>query len=100
MLRESANNVTRLHIFFLKTTSNCIGGNNLDGHVEVNVFWDVSVVLHIWPSVKKIINSCNCRMIVFMKKFGINKDAYLSPLCENIKTVSNTLEAYIDYCTR
>ena len=36
-------------------------------------------------------------MIVFIKCFVINKDAYLSPFYENLKTVSDMLEAYIDY---
>ena len=35
-----------------------------------------------------------------MKTFGINKDVDLSPLCENFKTVSHILEAYIDYFHR
>ena len=39
-------------------------------------------------------------MIVFMKKFGFNKDAYLSLFCENFKTFSDMLEAYIDYYAR
>ena len=39
-------------------------------------------------------------MIVFVKCCGINKDADLSPFYENLKTVSDMLEAYIDYCPR
>ena len=85
-------------IYFLKATSSYVEENNLDGSVEVNVFGGVSVVFQIWSTVKKIILSCNDRMLVFMKTFGINKDADLSPLCENFKTVSDMLVAYIDYC--
>ena len=35
-----------------------------------------------------------------MIKFGISKDADLSPLCENLKKVSYMLKAYIDYFPR
>ena len=70
-------------IYFLKVTSSCVEENNLDGSVEVNVFGGVSVVSQIWPTVKKIIHSCNDKILVFMKIFGINKDADLSPLCNN-----------------
>ena len=68
-------------IDFLKVSSNCVEENNLDVYVEVNVFGDMSVFFQLWMSVKNIINGCNDRIIVFMKKFGINKDADLSPLC-------------------
>ena len=37
-------------------------------------------------------------MIVFIKKFGIDKDADLPWFCENFNTLSDMLGAYIDYC--
>ena len=85
---------------FLKATRNCVEDKNLDVSVEVNFFGCVYVVYQLWTSVKYIIHSCNDRMIVSMKTFGINKDAYLSPLFENFKKVSDMLEAYIYYFPR
>ena len=70
-----------------KATSNCVEDKNLDGYVEVNVFGCVCFVSQLWTSVKNIIHSCNYRMIVLMKKFGISKDADISPFYENFKAV-------------
>ena len=82
-------------IDFLKATINCVEDNNLDGSSLGEC-----LLFPGWTSMKNIIHSCDDIMVVFMETFGIKKDADLSPFCENFKTVSDMLVAYIDYCPR